>query len=56
MCGGIIKIRLILLTLAMLLFTSNALFSQYYLYNDAPINIDASFARHSIESSAQKTI
>jgi outer membrane protein OmpA-like peptidoglycan-associated protein len=47
---------LIILLLVMLSFSPKALFGQYFLYNDAPINIDASFTRHSIESSAQKTI
>lgn len=41
---------------SLLLFLPEALFAQYYLYNDAPINIDASFTRHSIESAAQKSI
>lgn len=40
----------------LLLCFPEASIAQYYLYNDAPINIDASFTRHSIESSAQKSI
>jgi len=51
-----LKYYLNILLFVLLLFSPEAIFSQYFLYNDAPINIEASFSRHSIEASANKTI
>lgn len=48
--------KLNFILLALLFFSSEVVLGQYFLYNDAPINVEASFSRHSIESSAQKTI
>ncbi len=38
-----------------MLISPIALHAQYYLYNDVPINLEASFSRHSIESYAKQT-
>jgi len=48
--------RRIFIILLVLSFCPKALLGQYYLYNEAPINIEANFTRHSIEASTQKTI
>ena len=38
-----------------MLFSPSALYAQYYLYNETPIQIEASFSRHSLEASAKQT-